>query len=79
MQGAHVGENVYIDTLDMMDLEFLEFGDDCVLGQHSTVLAHTFDKGSIIFSKVYSHPQLRVLSNLSSTSETATIIFKRSI
>ena len=41
-----------VDSLDVMDAAFLEIGDDVVLGEHSTLLAHTFKDGCITFQKV---------------------------
>ena len=35
-----------------MDYEFLEIGENVVVGEGTTVLAHTFKDGNIIFSKV---------------------------
>ena len=53
-QGSKIGEGVVVDSLDVMDPTFLEIGDDVVLGEHATLLAHTFKDGYITFNKVSS-------------------------
>ena len=52
MQGAKVADSAFVDSLDVMDYEFLEIGENVVVGEGTTVLAHTFKDGNIIFSKV---------------------------
>ncbi len=52
MQGAQVGMDVVVDSLDLMDLGLLEIGDGVVLGEHATVLAHSIKDGNIVFNKV---------------------------
>ena len=52
LQGAKVGKGVVVDSLDVMDPAFLEIGDDVVLGEHATLLAHTFKDGHVTFHKV---------------------------
>lgn len=52
LQGARVGDSVYVDSLDFMDLDFVEIGDNAVIGEGTTVVAHTFENGTLRFSKV---------------------------
>lgn len=47
-----MGEQVSLDSLDLMDLEMLDIGDDCVIGPHVTIIGHTFAEDTITFSKV---------------------------
>lgn len=39
-----------------MDLDLLELGDDVVLGEGATVIAHKFEGAQLNFQKVYSAP-----------------------
>ena len=52
LQGAKVADSAFIDTLDVMDLEHLEVGENAVIGEGTTIVCHTFQDGNIIYNTV---------------------------
>ena len=50
--GAKVGKNVQINSKFGADLSLLEIGDEAVIGGHSTVICHSFERGRLILKKV---------------------------
>ena len=56
MQGAHIGENVVIDTLDVTDFDMISIGDDVAIGEGATVMGHFFKDGFLHFNEVRMHP-----------------------
>ena len=52
MQGAKVATSAFVDTLDIMDLDFLSIGENAVVGEGATILGHYFKDGDLVFSKV---------------------------
>lgn len=51
LQGADVEEGAFIDTLDVMDHQFLQIGAGAVVGEGTTIVAHTFKDGHILFNQ----------------------------
>lgn len=52
LMGAKVGRNVQINSKFGADLSLLEIGDEAVIGGHSTVICHSFERGRLILKKV---------------------------
>ena len=52
LQGAKIADSAFIDTLDVMDLEHLEVGENAVVGEGTTIVCHNFKDGHIIYNKV---------------------------
>jgi len=52
LMGARVGKNVQINSKFGADLSLLEIGDGTVIGGHSTVICHSFERGKLILKKV---------------------------
>ncbi len=52
MLGAKIGKNVQINSSYCSDYSLLEVGDNTTIGGHSTVIAHSFERGRIILKKV---------------------------
>lgn len=52
LMGAKVGKNVQINSKFGADLSLLEIGDEAVIGGHSTVICHSFERGRLILKKV---------------------------
>lgn len=52
LMGAKVGANVQINSKFGADLSLLEIGDDTVIGGHSTVICHSFERGRLVLKKV---------------------------
>ena len=53
MQGANIGHSVHIDSLEIMDLDQIEIGDDVAIGEGCTIVAHRFENGLLKFEKVH--------------------------
>lgn len=76
-QGARTGQSCFIDSLDFMDLDLIEIGDNVAVGEGATIVAHIFEEKSLKFNKVCSpqcfacHPMLPMTScrSLSSSSQ----------
>ena len=51
-QGANVADSAFIDTLDVMDCDYLTVGPDAVVGEGTTVSCHKFKDGFISFERV---------------------------
>lgn len=47
-----MADSAFIDTLDIMDLEHLEVGENAVIGEGTTIVCHTFQDGNIIYNTV---------------------------
>ena len=43
--------STYVDTLDVLDLDFVESGENSVIGEGTTIVGHTFRDGKIVFSQ----------------------------
>lgn len=57
VQGAKIAENAFVDTLDVVDFDSLEVGENTVIGEGTTIVGHTFDSnGDIVFKKVTPRP-----------------------
>lgn len=52
LQGAHIGENVVIDTLDVTDFDLISIGDDVAIGEGATVMGHYYKDGFLHFDEV---------------------------
>ena len=52
IQGANVADSAFIDSTDVMDLDFLTIGPDAVVSEGTIVTCHTFKDGFITYSKV---------------------------
>ena len=52
MQGARVGENVVIDSLDVSDLDLVVIGDGAVINEGATITGHYFEDGLLHFGAV---------------------------
>ncbi len=52
MMGAKLGKDVQINSKRCADLSLLEIGDNTVIGGHSTVIGHSFERGKLILNKV---------------------------
>ncbi|KAK9916399.1 hypothetical protein WJX75_002178 [Coccomyxa subellipsoidea] len=50
--GAHIGENVVIDTLDVTDFDLISIGDNVAIGEGATVMGHYYKDGSLHFDEV---------------------------
>lgn len=51
-QGAEIGANTFIDSLDVSDWDLLEIGDEAVIGEGATLMAHSFKDGCLHFDQV---------------------------
>jgi len=52
LMGAKLGRNVQINSKYCADLSLLEVGDNSVIGGHSTVICHSFERKRFILKKV---------------------------
>ena len=52
LMGAKLGKGVQINSKYCADLCLLEIGDNSVIGGHSTVIAHSFERGGLILKRV---------------------------
>jgi acetyltransferase-like isoleucine patch superfamily enzyme len=52
LQGAHIGENVVIDTLDVTDFDLISIGDNVAIGEGATVMGHYYKDGFLHFDEV---------------------------
>ncbi len=50
--GAKIGNNVIINSKNVLDMSLLEIGDNAVIGGNATVIAHSFEKGGLKLKKV---------------------------
>lgn len=55
MQGAQIGANVVIDTLDVTDYDMISIGDDVAVNEGATVMGHYFKDGFLHFDEVRMH------------------------
>ena len=54
-QGARVGKNVFIDSLDVSDLDMVNIGDGAVINEGATITGHYFKDGLLQFGAVRTH------------------------
>ena len=47
-----MADSAFIDTLEVMDFDYITIGPDAVIGEGSIVTCHTFKDGFITFDKV---------------------------
>ncbi len=52
LMGAKLGKNVQINSKYCAGFCLLEIGDNSVIGGHSTVIAHSFERGGLVLKKV---------------------------
>ncbi len=52
LMGAKLGKGVQINSKYCADFCLLEIGDNTVIGGHSTVIAHSFERGGLVLKKV---------------------------
>lgn len=52
MQGARIGKEVYIDSLDISDPEMINIGDDTVVNEGVTIAGHYFKDNCVHFGQV---------------------------
>lgn len=52
LMGAKLGRNVQINSKFCADMSLLEVGDGSVIGGHSTVICHSFERNRLILRKV---------------------------
>jgi len=50
--GAKLGKNVQINSKYCADISLLEVGDNSVIGGHSTVIGHSFERRGLVLKKV---------------------------
>ena len=55
-QGARIGRNVYIDSVDMSDFDLVNIGDDVAINEGATLLGHYFKDGLLHFGEVRLKP-----------------------
>lgn len=51
-QGARVGKNVFIDSLDVSDLDLVNIGDGATINEGATITGHYFKDGLLQFGAV---------------------------
>ena len=51
-QGARVGKNVVIDSLDVSDMDLVVIGDGAVINEGATITGHYFKDGLLQFGAV---------------------------
>lgn len=51
-QGGNVADSAFIDSIDVMDLDFLTIGPEAVVSEGTIVTCHTFKDGFITFERV---------------------------
>ena len=56
VQGAKIGSNCYIDTLNFTDLEQLEIKDNVTVDEGVSISCHSFKDRSLHFAKVGERP-----------------------
>ena len=61
VQGAHIGENVVIDTLDVTDFDLVSIGDNVAIGEGATVMGHYYKDGFLHFDEVMHASQSHVI------------------
>ena len=54
-QGARVGKDVFIDSLDVSDLDMVNIGDGAVINEGATITGHYFKDGLLQFGAVQTH------------------------
>ena len=52
MQGARIGKNAYLDSLDVSDFDLINIGDDVAINEGATLLGHYFKDGHLHFGEV---------------------------
>ena len=52
VQGARIGKNVYIDSLDFSDFDLINIGDEVAINEGATLLGHYFKDGLLHFGEV---------------------------
>ena len=52
MQGARIGKNAYLDSLDLSDFDLINIGDDVAINEGATLLGHYFKDGHLHFGEV---------------------------
>ena len=52
MQGARIGKNAYIDSLDFSDFDLINIGDEVAINEGATMLGHYFKDGFVHFGEV---------------------------
>ena len=53
MQGARIGKNAYLDSLDFSDFDLINIGDDVAVNEGATLLGHYFKDGLLHFGEVH--------------------------
>lgn len=51
-QGARIGRNAYIDSVDMSDFDLINIGDDVAINEGATLLGHYLKDGLLHFGEV---------------------------
>lgn len=52
LQGARIGKNAYLDSLDFSDFDLINIGDDVAINEGATLLGHYFKDGHLHFGEV---------------------------
>ena len=52
MQGARIGKNAYLDSLDFSDFDLINIGDDVAVNEGATLIGHYFKDGLLHFGEV---------------------------
>lgn len=52
VQGARIGKNAYLDSLDFSDFDLINIGDDVAINEGATLLGHYFKDGHLHFGEV---------------------------
>ena len=61
VQGARVPTSALIETLDILDMDFLEIGAGAAVGEGATITAHTIRDGSLIFNQASTYTPICLL------------------
>lgn len=68
MQGARIGKNVYIDSMDLSDFDLINIGDDVAINEGATLLGHYFKDGLLNFGEARFPPACNAHVVIFSTS-----------
>lgn len=61
-QGAQIGENVVVDSLDVTDYDLISIGDNVAVGEGATIMGHFYKDGYLQFDEVTCWAQAAVAS-----------------
>ena len=68
MQGAKIANSAVLDSIDINDIDFIEVGPNSVIGEGTTVIAHSFKGGMLSFEQASIEPDARTTSKFATVA-----------